>query len=153
MPSASRLTDGDASWALAIRKGSMLFHELESGCYPDKVHPINLGDLLAIGFHIGDDNQRRWPPTFKAKSGFDSDVVKFLKWTERIGAFYTAEVRRTCTSLIFALPIATSFLSLHKTPHPLLFIIISSFSEPQKFITQTSVPGKKPPPTATNTPP
>lgn len=153
VPSASRLTDGDASWDLAIRKGSMLFHELQSGCYPDKVNPLNLKALLAVGFHIGDEKERRWPPTFKARSGFEAEVVKFLKWTEKDGAFWTAGVWRTCTSLISLLQCyASLFLHKYLSIITLLSIIISSFSEPKNMI-QSSIPGQTPPPTATNTPP
>ncbi|KAG7008310.1 hypothetical protein G7Y79_00006g019300 [Physcia stellaris] len=95
VPSASRLTDDEASWALAVRKGSMLYHELQGGCYPDKVHPLNIDELWAIGFHNGGDKERRWPPTFTARSGFDPELVKFFKWTEKAGAFWSTDIWRT----------------------------------------------------------
>lgn len=102
VPSTSRLTNHDASWDLAIREGSRLSQQLESGCYPD-TNPLNLGALLAIGFRFGDEwheEEHIWPPVFKVHSGFESEVVKFLKWTEKGEAYWTVGVFRMCTSLI-----------------------------------------------------
>ncbi len=44
-PSASSI--GDENWTTAVRKGSILYEQLQSGCFPEDVNPVTLADLQA----------------------------------------------------------------------------------------------------------
>ncbi|KAL8915424.1 MAG: hypothetical protein Q9172_006872 [Xanthocarpia lactea] len=79
------------NWDAAIRKGTILFQQLQSGCYPDTQNPIDREGLEAIGFTIrGEDQTNDWPPTFVKRSAMETKEVKMFKWTETEDAYWRA---------------------------------------------------------------
>ncbi|KAL8915043.1 MAG: hypothetical protein Q9171_000483 [Xanthocarpia ochracea] len=87
-----------ANWDAAIRKGTLLFQQLQSGCYPDTQNPIDRKGLEAIGFTIrAEDQTNDWPPTFVKRSAMETKEVKMFKWTETEDAYWRA---RTETDFI-----------------------------------------------------
>ena len=92
----------DLDWKTAVHRGTTLYQQLESGCYPDVVNPITRDQLLAIGFEFGDDEASTWPPIFNTQRVFDEAVVKAMKWT--IGKdYWTSSCKRYCTPATFLL--------------------------------------------------
>ncbi|KAI4251792.1 MAG: hypothetical protein L6R42_008231 [Xanthoria sp. 1 TBL-2021] len=85
---------GDLNWARAVVKGNRLLEQLQSGCYPDTINPIDLEGLRAIGFRIGDDERSRWPPNFQETSAFAAGQVTRFKWTARQKAYWRTSVDR-----------------------------------------------------------
>ncbi|KAL8654311.1 MAG: hypothetical protein Q9226_003486 [Calogaya cf. arnoldii] len=84
----------DAKWRLAVAKGTKLFDQLQSGCYPDTINPINFEGLEAIGFRIGTDQKSQWPPQFQETSVFAISQVNKFKWTSRQAAYWRTSVDR-----------------------------------------------------------
>lgn len=85
-----------ADWARAVTKGTRLAQQMQSGCYPDTIDPIDLNGLIAIGFRIGDDEKSRWPPTFGEASAFSTSQLFRFKWTARQKAYWRTSVDRLC---------------------------------------------------------
>ncbi|KAL8851601.1 MAG: hypothetical protein Q9198_011063, partial [Flavoplaca austrocitrina] len=81
-------------WERALAKGTVLYQQLESGCYPDTVNPIDLEGLKAIGFHIGSDEKSYWPPKFQEKSAFSPGESHRFKWTTAQQAYWKTSVDR-----------------------------------------------------------
>ena len=48
------------TWQSAVRKGTLLYQKLQSGCYPDKPNPVDLATLYALGWSLDEDDE--WPP-------------------------------------------------------------------------------------------
>lgn len=93
----SLYANSDANWALAVRKGTKLFAQMQSGCYPDDPKPLTRESLEAIGFSIGEDPATQWPPIFHKESFFETSQVKRFKWTEKEDAYWSTSVDRYCT--------------------------------------------------------
>lgn len=90
------LRSTEADWARAVTKGTRLVQQMQSGCYPDTVNPVDLDALIAIGFRIGDDDKSRWPPTFEDASAFAPSQLSRFKWTARQKAYWRTNVDRLC---------------------------------------------------------
>lgn len=93
---------GDVNWARAVVKGNRLLEQLQSGCYPDTINPIDLEGLRAIGFRIGDDERSRWPPNFQETSAFAAGQVTRFKWTARQKAYWRTSVDRLCKFFLYS---------------------------------------------------
>ena len=110
-----------ANWDAAIRKGTLLFQQLQSGCYPDTQNPIDREGLEAIGFTIhAEDQTNDWPPTFVKRSAMETKEVKMFKWTETEDAYWRARVDRECMALF------TSILtpSVHRFQVPSMHVCL-----------------------------
>lgn len=86
-PSASSI--GDENWTTAVRKGSILYEQLQSGCFPEDVNPVTLADLQAGEW----DFLPPWPPTGSFLDGFTPFVARTFGWT-RGKDYYYEEVYR-----------------------------------------------------------
>ncbi|KAI4271512.1 MAG: hypothetical protein LQ337_005956 [Flavoplaca oasis] len=84
----------EGAWERAVAKGTVLFQQLESGCYPDAVNPIDLEALRAIGFHIGNDAKSHWPPVFQETSAFPPGEARRFSWTTAQQAYWRTSVDR-----------------------------------------------------------
>ncbi|KAL8661594.1 MAG: hypothetical protein Q9168_008370 [Polycauliona sp. 1 TL-2023] len=91
-PSSRALAD--ANWKRSIAEGTRLFEAMKSGCYPDTVHPIDVGALKAIGFRIGEDGESQWPPIFQQASVWTTGQEMRFKWTLRQNAYWRTSVDR-----------------------------------------------------------
>lgn len=89
----------EGAWERAVAKGTVLFQQLESGCYPDAVNPIDLEALRAIGFHIGNDAKSHWPPVFQETSAFPPGEARRFSWTTAQQAYWRTSVDRVCKCL------------------------------------------------------
>ena len=61
----------DESWDTAVRKGTVLFQQLQSGCFPERKNPITLSDLMRDQWQL-----RGWPPRAKGDSIFSSFIAQ-----------------------------------------------------------------------------
>lgn len=54
----------DEIWKNAVRRGSVLYDQMQSGCFPDKQNPVTFSELRAQGWELGDTTspQPQWPP-------------------------------------------------------------------------------------------
>ena len=71
----------DDIWFTAISKGTILYRQLQSGCYPDKQNPITRVQLVAKGWSIGEDDISEWPPRFDYQYAFRNFVMETMRWT------------------------------------------------------------------------
>ncbi|KAL8963129.1 MAG: hypothetical protein Q9193_000564 [Seirophora villosa] len=76
------------NWHAAVTRGKRLFDQLQSGCSPDAINPIDREGLRAIGFRIGTDEGSRWPPVFKERSIFTSTQMKWFRWSDGLAPAY-----------------------------------------------------------------
>ena len=97
------LSENDANWAAAVNKGTKLFQQLQSGCYPDKTNPLDREALSAIGYRITgrDDQGSAWPPIFGRDSSLPVSIVRMFKWTENEKAYWNAIIRRDCKTSFY----------------------------------------------------
>ncbi|KAL8972227.1 MAG: hypothetical protein Q9197_002870 [Variospora fuerteventurae] len=93
VPSLPATGDKDL-WAVAVAKGTSLFQQLESGCYPDTINPIDREGLRAIGFRIGTNEQSQWPPIFQKRSVFTTGQMRQFNWAEKEPAYWKTSVER-----------------------------------------------------------
>lgn len=101
-PIISNLTDDDANWAIAVRKGTTYFHYMETGCYPDESTPLDMDDLKRMGWQL------RWPPQ-NGSSLIDDDIYKKFGWRNpEEGTFCSTEARRDCEFLFPLLPLLSA---------------------------------------------
>ena len=51
-------------WKNAVRRGSLLYDQMQSGCFPDKQNPITLSELRAQSWEGADTTglEPQWPP-------------------------------------------------------------------------------------------
>ena len=68
-------------WSIAVQKGTLLYQQLLSGCFPDKEHPISFEDLLAQGWLFGDAHDHSWPPALEKPWGFSPYVRRIMGWS------------------------------------------------------------------------
>lgn len=86
-------------WHAAVTKGTQLFNQLQSGCSPDAINPIDREGLRAIGFRIGTDEGSQWPPKFMGRSIFTSTQTKWFRWSDDAApAYWRTSVDRFCKS-------------------------------------------------------
>lgn len=81
-PSSSSI--GDENWITAVRKGTILYERLQSGCFPESANPITVADLLAGEW----DFLPRWPPPRESLDGFTDFVADTFGWTDGKDYYY-----------------------------------------------------------------
>ena len=74
----------DEMWKNAVRKGSLLYDQMQSGCFPDKEDPITFSELRAQGWEIGDGTSPRplWPPRPELPFISSSIARTMTEWTQ-----------------------------------------------------------------------
>lgn len=88
---------GDATWITAVRKGTHLYQQMQSGCYPEKSNPASIADLLAGGWEFIPP----WPPTKGVLTIFPPFVASYFGWTHGKDFFYE-EVYHGILSLLLS---------------------------------------------------
>ena len=89
IPSASNTTAvhqgiDDHDWSIAVRKGHLLYQNMQSGCFPDKKNPITLAQLEAQGWTFSEGTKSEpsfWPPNLSSWEGFSKSVVMKMGWS------------------------------------------------------------------------
>ena len=70
-------------WRDAVRKGGILYDQMQSGCFPDKQNPIKFSELLAQGWTVNDKSgpEIQFPPDLTSPF-LAGSVKRVLPWTQ-----------------------------------------------------------------------
>ena len=74
-----RTSSHEDTWSTAVRKGTVLYKQLQSGCFPDIEHPVTLGQLIKQGWHFPEPGT--WPPTLGYSNFFSEFEERTFGWT------------------------------------------------------------------------
>ena len=90
LPSNTSSTN-DEDWATAVRKGTALYQQLQSGRFPDRENPVTVADLLAGRWEL-----TNWPPEAQPVTVFSPALARFLGWTSEWNQedYYTVDAGR-----------------------------------------------------------
>lgn len=89
-------------WRDAVRKGSILYDQMNSGCFPDKQNPITYPELLAQGWTVNDaagpEIQFPPPPGPPTFGGNISGIMPFTNESD----YYDASLKHIIGMLPFS---------------------------------------------------
>ncbi|KAL9598711.1 MAG: hypothetical protein Q9219_004324 [cf. Caloplaca sp. 3 TL-2023] len=70
-------------WTDAVRRGSILYDQMRTGCFPDKQEPITYDELLAQGWTVNDASGPaiQFPPIPRPPD-YSESVKKIMPWTK-----------------------------------------------------------------------
>lgn len=70
-------------WRDAVRRGSILYDQMQSGCFPDKRNPITFSELVAQNWTVNDaaGPEIQFPPRPQPPH-FSPSVAKMMPWTK-----------------------------------------------------------------------
>ena len=89
LPSSNTLSY-DETWSTAVRKGTLLYRQLQSGCFPDIERPITLGQLIKQGWYFTEPGT--WPPTLGYSTFFSEFEERTFGWTDGLH-YYEQPIR------------------------------------------------------------
>lgn len=67
---------------MAINKGTYLYRQLQSGCFPDIDNAVTFQDLIAHGWTMDGTGGSVWPPVKDHWEGFSQFVIRTMGWTD-----------------------------------------------------------------------
>ena len=90
LPSNTSSTN-DENWATAVRKGTVLYQQLQSGRFPDRKNLVTVADLLAGRWEL-----TNWPPEAEPVNVFSPALARLFGWTSEWNQddYYTVEAGR-----------------------------------------------------------
>ena len=89
LPSSNTLSY-DETWSTAVRKGTLLYRQLQSGCFPDIERPITLGQLIKQGWYFTEPGT--WPPSLGYSTFFSEFEERTFGWTDGLH-YYEQPIR------------------------------------------------------------
>ena len=115
----------DENWATAVRKGTVLYEQLQSGRFPDRETPVTVADLLAGRWEL-----TGWPPQAEPVSVFSPGLARLLGWTMGLNQedYYTIDAGRAgmyCYTLFKRFFLLSSVLNYSRYCELLLLDLIT----------------------------
>lgn len=96
VPPRSKPTNED--WKIAILKGTSLYQQLHSGCFPNVKEPVTVAKLVARGWALDGTGGSRWLPVIDYSDGFSQIVIIIKRWTDNSDFYIKGSIHGSNTS-------------------------------------------------------
>ncbi|KAL8906148.1 MAG: hypothetical protein Q9171_006391 [Xanthocarpia ochracea] len=89
-PTDTPISNNNPNWTIAVQKGTVLYAQLQSRCFPDRIKPMTVESLQADKW----DFTVPWPPPAESLTIFPIFVARMFGWTISDKDYYVEDVGR-----------------------------------------------------------